>query len=443
MISIFINHHFSNEKTYIIDVFFNVFLGLDYQIYVSQEVDDYMIRLENGNTLIIEDHFFKKFTNTYLDEQNIPDKIIYATSALFPEKDLPVIYGTNKITEERKDDKRTIISGVDIFASGFFMLTRWEEYVTRGRDEQDRFLGECSLAFRNNFLHRPVVNEYVEFLWNVLRSLEINQIRIKRDYELIPTHDVDFLFFPKFSWSDLWHNLRLKGINESLAKIKYTMLSDPYDTFSYFMDLSESIYTKARFYFVDGQANYDAQSYLNTKRFHKLTNEIRQRNHVIGFHSGYYAFNDAAKANEEKERLENSIKNSVKEGRQHFLRFKAPYTWKVQEQIGMQIDCTLGYHDQAGFRCGVCYEYPVFDFLERKGMNLWERPLIAMDTTLVFYNKYHPDQTRKKLQELLEQVKKYDGQFVLLWHNTAVKNGRWQEFRDVFEQLYSQFLNII
>lgn len=439
MISIFINHHFSNEKTYIIDVFFNVFLGLDYQIFFSQEVDDYIIRLENGNTLIIEDHFFKKFTNTYLDEQNIPDNIVYATSALFPEKDLPVIYGTNKITEERKDDKRTIISGVDIFASGFFMLTRWEEYVTRGRDEQDRFLGKYSLAFRNNFLHRPIVNEYVEFLWNVLRSLEINQNRIKRDYELIPTHDVDFLFFPEFSWSDLKHNLRLKGINESLAKIKYTMLSDPYDTFSYLMNLSERIYTKARFYFVDGQENYDAQDYLNTKRFQKLTNEIQRRNHVIGFHSGYYAFNDAAKASVEKERLEKSIKYKVKEGRQHFLRFKAPDTWKVQEQSGMQTDCTLGYHDLAGFRCGVCYEYPVFDFLESRIMNLWERPLIAMDTTLMFYNKYHPDQTRKKLQELVEQVKKYDGQFVLLWHNTAVRNGRWQEFRVVFEQLYSQF----
>jgi uncharacterized protein YlzI (FlbEa/FlbD family) len=439
VVSVFINNHFSHEKTYIIDVFFNVFLGLDYQIYFSREVDDYMIQLENGNTFVVEDHFFKRFTNTYLDKQNIPGKINYATSAFFPEKDLPVIYGTNKITEEQKDDQRKIISGVDIFASGFFMLTRWEEYVIRGRDEQDRFLGQCSLAFRNNFLHRPVVNEYVEFLWNVLRSLEINKNRRKRDYELIPTHDVDFLHFPNLSCSDLKNNLRLKGIKESLAKLKHAVFKDPYDTFSYLMNLSEGINTKARFYFVDGQGNYDAQEYLNTRRFQNLMAEIHKRGHVVGFHSGYYAYNNKIKAKKEKERLEKSLKFPVKEGRQHYLCFKVPDTWTIQEQIGMQMDCTLGYHDQAGFRCGVCYEYPVFDFLERRPMNLWERPLVVMDTTLVIYNKYSPDQAREKLQEIVEQIKKYNGQLVLLWHNTAISNGRWRDFNSVFENVYNYF----
>jgi hypothetical protein len=316
------------------------------------------------------------------------------------------------------------------------MLTRWEEYVTQQTDDKNRFSGEFSLAFQHNFLHRPVVNEYVEFLWNVLRSLEINQNRIKRDYELIPTHDVDFLHFPKLSRSDLKKNLRLKGIKESLAKLKHAVFKDPYDTFSYLMDLSEGIKSKARFYFVDGQANHDAQEYLNTKRFLKLTDEIEQRGHIAGFHSGYYAFNSSAKAKEEKKRLEHSLKHSVKEGRQHFLRFKVPNTWKILDQIGMQIDCTLGYHDHAGFRCGVCYEYPVFDFIERRTLNLWELPLIAMDTTLVVYNKFTPEQAEKKLQELIGQVKKYNGQFVLLWHNTAVTNGRWRKYKVVFEKVY-------
>jgi len=420
-------------------VFFKVFLGIEYQVFCKDSVVNYEIQLENGNKFVIEDHFFGKVKNSYLDKDNIPGKVIYANSSFFPAKNIPVIYGTYKISEYQNNGEKQLISGIDVFGSAFFMLTRWEEYVTQHTDDKDRFLGEFSLAFRNSFLQRPVVNEYVEFLWNVLRSLEINQNRRKRDYELIPTHDVDFLHFPKLSRSDLKNKLRLKGIKERLAKLKHAIFKDPYNTFSYLMARSEEFNTKARFYFVDGQANHDAQEYLNTKRFHKLTDEIEQRGHIAGFHSGYYAFNSYAKAKEEKKRLEHSLKHTVTEGRQHFLRFKVPYTWKVQEQIGMKVDYTLGYHDHTGFRCGVCYEYPVFDFLERRSMNLWERPLIAMDTTLVFYNKYSPRQAAKKIQKLVEQVKKYSGQFVLLWHNTAVNHGRWRKYREVFEKIYNQF----
>ncbi len=439
MISIFINNHFYPEKKYVIDVFFKVFLGVEYQVYSEETVENYQIQLENGNRFIVEDHFFGKIKNSYLDKDIIPDKVFYANSSFFPVEDLPVIYGTNTISEDQNNGKKLIISGIDLFASAFFMLTRWEEYVTQYTDDKGRFLGEFSLAFRNNFLHRPVVNEYVEFLWNVLRSLEIKQERIQRDYELIPTHDVDFLYFPGLSVSDLKDNLRLKGIKESLVKLKYTVFKDPYDANSYFMDLSEGVNTKARFYFLDGELNYDAQEYLHSPQFQKITGEIRQRGHISGFHSGYYAFNNIAKAKKEKMRLEGSLGYSVTEGRQHFLRFKVPETWKVQEQTGMKVDCTLGYHDHTGFRCGVCYEYPVFDCLERRTMNLWERPLIAMDTTLVFYNKYSPRQAAKKIQELVEQVKKYSGEFVFLWHNTAVNNDRWRKYREVFEKIYNQF----
>ena len=41
----------------------------------------------------------------------------------------------------------------------------------------------------------------------------------------------------------------------------------------------------------------------------------------------------------------------------------------------MEFDSTLSYADKEGFRCGVCYDFPVFDFLERRQLKLREFPL--------------------------------------------------------------------
>ena len=38
--------------------------------------------------------------------------------------EIPIIYGTDKMQRESNGD---VVVGLDIFASTFFMLTRWEE----------------------------------------------------------------------------------------------------------------------------------------------------------------------------------------------------------------------------------------------------------------------------------------------------------------------------
>ena len=75
---------------------------------------------------------------------------------------------------------KIIECGIDIFASSFFMLTRWEEYVNKIRDMHNRFPAYASLACKNNFLDRPIVNEYVEMLWNMLKFLGCKQEKKKR-----------------------------------------------------------------------------------------------------------------------------------------------------------------------------------------------------------------------------------------------------------------------
>ena len=46
----------------------------------------------------------------------------------------------------------------DIFAASFFLISRYEEYLSYEPDMYKRFPHENSIAFKENFLHLPLIN---------------------------------------------------------------------------------------------------------------------------------------------------------------------------------------------------------------------------------------------------------------------------------------------
>src|ERR1700681_688068 len=50
----------------------------------------------------------------------------------------------------------------DIFASVFFLVSRYEEYLSFQPDKYGRFPHQASLAFKENFLDFPLVNYWLE-----------------------------------------------------------------------------------------------------------------------------------------------------------------------------------------------------------------------------------------------------------------------------------------
>ena len=66
-------------------------------------------------------------------------------------------------------------------------------------------------------------------------------------------------------------------------------------------------------------------------------------------------------------------------GRQHYLRWENPETWRACEDAGLAHDSTLGFSAGSGFRTGACVDHPVFDLRARRALRLRERPLVVMD----------------------------------------------------------------
>lgn len=425
MIKIRIPTNNINERTYIINIIFNEFLGLDYNLEIGAK--EYEIILENNRKLIIEDHFFNLYQNNleYLKLKNIPSKVEFIKNNFIVEDDIPVIYGNDKLNVKENQ----VICGVDIFASVFFMLTRWEEHVNKKRDTHERFSAFESLAYKNNFLDRSIVNEYVEMLKNILKNLD-DDLKFKVDNnQLFLTHDVDELYMWK-SWKQvnrvaLGDILKRKSFLlafERVAEyflIKRKKIKDPFDTFDWLMDKSESIGKQSRFYFMSGGVtNYDNRYKIDEQKSLDLIQRIKKRGHIIGIHPSYNAYNNFEQFKKEKELLEKVIAQKIVEGREHYLRFEVPTTWQLWEDNGMAVDSSCGYADKEGFRCGTGNEFSVFNILSRNKLSLKERPLVVMDCSLFDYGNFSHDEARNKIDKMI----KLTNDFTMLWHNSYIKH---------------------
>ena len=160
------------ELSYITRVLFADFLGIEYKLFFSNS--DAIVFRANGKSLKLSSTFFSLADQYWLQEQSLP---IQPLSCLdveqlgFPvntiNNNIPVIYGDKSC----KKNHKSIYLGLDILGSAFFMLSRYEEAVKSARDQHDRFPATASLALQENFLNRPIVNEYLEILWACMRYL--------------------------------------------------------------------------------------------------------------------------------------------------------------------------------------------------------------------------------------------------------------------------------
>ena len=98
----------------------------------------------------------------------------------------------------------------------------------------------------------------------------------------------------------------------------------------------------------------------------------------------------------------------------------------------------MTYARAAGFRCGICYPYPVFHILERKRLPLFEKPTIVMEASLLGYQQLSIDQAVAIIKRLKVQVKKYQGDFIFLWHNSSFFTPQYAGFEEVLYCLYGK-----
>lgn len=412
------------ERTYAIEALLTDVMGVEreeYEISFKDDTKDYVLQYDN-RTVVVEDHFFNRFTEplSYLYVENIPSELhFYHALGL----EIPIIYGEDKFAQ----DADKIIIGLDIFASTFFMLTRWEEFLI-GREET----GNCKETMQFAFLHgihcRPIVNEYAELLLKFLSS----EIKIKsRDYKVILTHDVDGLLTP--TWrriiKDFVHQTRFGEPKNKILnltwkeEIKYKMAFPyAYRQFEMYTDLAERYGIEEWFYIkVCAKGEEEDTYWYNDKQTINVVRRLRNKgkaNITLGFHPSQSVFNDKEQWDAEVRRVTSLLGEVPRIGRNHHLIYNGDMLrwWEGVSEKAVDISNCV-FHNYNGFRSGVCVPYHCFDVSQRRTMNLIEHPNQVMDTVIRYdAKKKTEDEISREIKNIVSQIKKYNGEMILTWH---------------------------
>jgi hypothetical protein len=316
---------------------------------------------------------------------------------------------------------------VDFVASAFFMLSRYEETIVQSVDRFGRFPAESSIAWQEGFMEVPIVNEYAAKLLDMLRSAGYEGERRTwwhgAPWAIALTHDIDTLHHFPMSPLDIARFMLGRvpdgtpGVRDLLRDYWHTRTGRKKDEYDCLPDMAawETAHgVHASYYFLGDDHGFHGADYaVDSRAIATTMDALTGMGHEVGFHAGIDAYDDVQRFHRELSRVRRSSP-SILGGRQHYLRWKTPATWRLWEQEGLAYDATLGYSRVSGFRCGTCLPFHPFDTETDREMDLWEWPLMFMDTThLLSWSE-----GMRVLGYLEQQCRAYGGVLVLLWHNS-------------------------
>lgn len=435
-----------NEQHYALDILLGEFLGLAFEVDTNDGDVIEITRLvgsDNSSKLTLDASFFHQAHQAWLKPESMAvlplvtwTPAVEGINANLVEPSVPVLYGQPGLV--KNGEHRHL--NLDIFGSAFFMLSRYEELITKDRDNHDRFPATASIAYKVGFLDRPIVNEYLEILWACLHQLWPDLNRKERKAFNFITCDTDWPFDPavyslkpaikkvaRLLIKDKKPIASLQaGLTYLAAKLGLKVKDNYRDSISWMMDVNEAEDNRVAFYFIThNTTKLDTAEDFDSPRMRALFREIASRGHEIGLHPGYETYNNpenfAKTANELKRVLqEENITQYPLGGRQHFLRWDTAQTPFLWEKNGMAYDSTLSFADKTGFRCGVCYEFTMYDLLNRKPFKLKQRPLIVMECTIIaprYEGLGYTEQAIQRFAYFKKVCHQFNGTFNLLWHN--------------------------
>lgn len=332
----------------------------------------------------------------------------------------------------------------DILGLTYWMFARIEEIERTDLDRHGRFAANLSNAYLHNYLERPVVDEWLDILRQVILQ-QWPEIKIKNHrFEIELSHDVDrpfrYLYVSRANIVRQVFGDFVKRRNISVGFKRYITWNavrsgelrlDPFNTFDWIMDQLERFSISSTFNFICGRTEnvLDADYDLENLEIRKLLKNIHSRGHKIGLHPSYNAYQKQDTVNQEFKLLKRicmseEIEQEEWGGRMHYLRWKQPLTMCILNDAGLNYDASLGYADHAGFRCGTCHEYTMFDAVNGEIMSLKQRPLVVMDSSIFDHNYMNLELGQEAVEycrQLALNCRKVGGKFTLLWHNSSLE----------------------
>lgn len=327
--------------------------------------------------------------------------------------------------------------GFDVFSAVFYMLSRYEEYLPFDPDEHGRFPAKASLAYQHSFLGIPVVEIWLDQTKQALKQLFPTMQFASHPFTATFSYDIDVAYQYRGKKMTRWIGGACKdlfqGKIDSLSTRIATLFDDEKDPWNVYGHLERVIGDAgipALFFLPTGnKTERDKNIDYRSAAFKEVVTRLKKFG-KIGLHPSYYAAESPELLHIEKKRLESVLRQDVFASRQHYLRFTMPDTLVQIETVGIAEEYSMAFPDAPGFRAGTCHAFPFYDLKNEKTTSLLIFPAVCMDYTFYQYLKLEPKEALGIMIRLMNNVKRWNGHFIPIFHNDLLALPHWLAVHD-------------
>lgn len=431
---LFIYSHTSSARLqYICSFIFKEQMGIEYELTIDSEAfKNYAgAKINYSDTKIADDEFYIQ-NHTLLFENGIQEQKINC-----------FIANSSKAFFKTADSDFPF----DIFAASFYLLSRYEEYLPHEKDMYDRFAHENSLAYREGFLHLPLINIWlIDFAEKLKQKFPPGSLHTRPNFQsstfnFVPTYDIDIAY--SYKHKGLLRNAGGFLRSPSLERMKVLAggNKDPFDCYDWLNDLHKKYDLKAVYFFLVAEKNgeFDKNILPHKDEMWQLVKKHASK-YKIGIHPSWQSNAGISILKKELEWLGemSGIKN-ITASRQHYIKFSLPGTFRRLLESGIRDEYSMGYGSINGFRASVASSFFWYDLEKEVQTSLRIHPFCFMDANSYYEQKQNAEQAYEELVHYYNICKEVNGTLITIWHNNFLGTAKeFEGWRDLYERFILQ-----
>ncbi|MFC2089961.1 polysaccharide deacetylase family protein [Bacteroidota bacterium] len=409
---------------------------------ISEEISNRFVFLPNLEEKIFNGKIIFPLSNSPL----VIDEIITKES-------IPVLFPLGNHATFYRIEKGNLIFHDDLLKSCFYLLSGYQELETKTLDRLNRFPFKESLQHKLDFVEKPVVNYLFEIIikgleeFSGLHKLPFTRLSVFDRFCFFLSHDVDRL--DTYTFYELGFRFKQAiGLSASetawgrtiRTTFKYLLnylfffaRKNPQWDFPFHMGIEREYGINSSYYFLpQGLLHQDAYYSFSEKRVLELVRKLADSGSEIGLHGSVRTYNSETYLQQDYKHFTSHFSSNPQGIRQHRLLFDNSVTPRIQNNMGLKYDASLGFAESEGFRNSYCFPFKLFNHENDAMLDIWEIPLLVMDATLYHYKRYSAAEAEQAVQGLIHEVEKFGGIFSLLWHNGYFNEELYPGIREMY-----------
>ena len=304
---------------------------------------------------------------------------------------------------------KTSVLPFDVFAASFYLMSRYEEFLPQVKNELGAFVAYQSLASKNNFLEKPVIDLWAIRLKDKLYEFfsELPHLTWKKPkFQPIITVVNPFKYQKKSlllkltdTISAMWQLDFFSVIEQFLVLLGFQ--KDPHNNFDTLEALFKQFGNQPLYFFLFTRNTFfDRGVSIYNFSFRKLVKNTADLNKV-SLLASYSSQQDTRSLNYECYQLKKLIIRKIDSVRFNYglLSASSGYYNLLEEEI--HEDYSMGYLEEVGYRASTAVPFYFYDLNNDLQTSLKVYPVVADEQGLRLYSK---KKAFKKLEKLYKNL---------------------------------------